>query len=375
MLADRVKNIQASGIRKIFELVSTMEDPIDLSIGQADFDVPEPVKKAAVQAIEEGFNRYTVTQGIPELNEKIQAMLKARYGYEPDSTLVTCGVSGGLVLALLCLVNPGDEVLLPDPYFIMYKVLVQLCQGETRYYDLYPDFKLRGEELEKQITERTKVILLNTPANPTGAVLSPAELRTVAEIARRHGLYVICDEIYDRFVYLDRFHSISEYYPERLILLGGFSKTYGMPGWRMGYAAGPGEVLERMMVLQQFTYVCAPSMAQKAVLQAMDLDMGPYIEAYRRKRNLVYDALKDSFHTVRPEGSFYIFPELPRGVTGQGFVKQALGHKVLAVPGSAFSRKDTHFRVSFAAPEDKLERGCEILRRLVKNEGLSCAAG
>ena len=180
MFADRVQNIHASGIRKIFELVSSMNDPIDLSIGQADFDVPEPVKKAAIKAIEEGFNRYTVTQGIPELNERIKDELKERYSYHPDSSLVTCGVSGGLMLSLLCLINPGDEVLLPDPHFVMYKVLVQLCQGVPKYYNLYPDFKLRREEIESRITEKTKVILLNSPSNPTGAVFSPAELNIVA---------------------------------------------------------------------------------------------------------------------------------------------------------------------------------------------------
>ncbi len=375
MFADRVQNIHASGIRKIFELVSSMNDPIDLSIGQADFDVPEPVKKAAIKAIEEGFNRYTVTQGIPELNERIKAELKERYSYHPDSSLVTCGVSGGLMLSLLCLINPGDEVLLPDPHFVMYKVLVQLCQGVPKYYNLYPDFKLRREEIESRITEKTKVILLNSPSNPTGAVFSPAELNIVAEVAKANDLFVISDEIYERFVYFDRYHSISEYYQEKLILLGGYSKTYGMPGWRMGYAVGPEEVLDKMMVLQQFSFVCAPSFAQKAVLCAMDIDMSEYIEHYRKKRDLIYNGLKGHFKTTCPAGSFYIFPELPKGVTGGAFVKKALSEKVLAVPGSAFSQRDTHFRISFAAPDEKLRRGAELLCKLVEGEGCSCACG
>ncbi|MHC4945715.1 MAG: pyridoxal phosphate-dependent aminotransferase [Planctomycetota bacterium] len=352
-----------------------MPDPIDLSIGQADFDVPDEIKKAAIEAIGEGFNRYTVTQGIPELRERILASLKERYAYTPDECLVTCGVSGGLVLSMLCLINPGDEVLLPDPYFVMYKVLVDLCQGVPKYYNLYPDFKIRREELEKQITEKTKLIVLNTPANPTGAVLSPAELSTVADLAKAHDIHVVCDEIYERFIYLDRFHSISEYYQDKLILLGGFSKTYGMPGWRMGYAVGPKELMDKMMVLQQFTFVCAPSFAQKAVLTALDMDVTEYIEKYRVKRDMVFNGLKDHYKTTRPDGSFYIFPQLPKGVKGQDFVKKALSKKVLVVPGSAFSRQDTHFRISFAAPDEDLKKGVDILRSFAQEGNCSSACG
>ncbi len=375
MLADRVKHLEASGIRKIFELVATMTDPINLSIGQADFDVPEAVKDAAIKAIQDGFNRYTVTQGIPELNERIRADLKNQYAYEPQGSLVTGGVSGGLVLSLLSLINPGDEVLLPDPFFVMYKVLVQLCGGVPKYYDLYPDYKIRKEELERNITEKTKLIILNTPSNPTGVVFSPSELRTIAEVARKNDLIVICDEIYNEFVYLDRFHSICEYYPEKLILLRGFSKTYGMPGWRMGYAVGPEEIIDKMMVLQQFTFVCAPSFAQKAVLHAMDIDMNEYIEKYRIKRDIIYDCLKEQFDVVRPEGSFYIFPKLPPGCTGKEFVEKAVQEKLLIVPGTAFSRSDTHFRVSFAASDEELKRGGELLCKLAGKRGsCSCVA-
>jgi aspartate aminotransferase/aminotransferase len=373
MLSDRVKHIEASGIRKIFELVASMEDPINLSIGQADYDVPEAIKKEAIKAINEGFNRYTVTQGIPELNLKIMSKLKEQYAYVPEECLVTSGVSGGLALAFLSLINPGDEVLLPDPYFVMYKVLVQLCQGVPKYYSLYPDFKLRKEELESQITDKTKLILLNTPSNPTGAVFSPSELSMLAEVARKNDLLVICDEIYKKFVYTERFHSIAEYYPEKLILLGGFSKTFGMPGWRMGYATGPRAILDKMMVLQQFTFVCAPSFAQKAVLLALDLDMKEYIERYKVKRDLIYNGLKSHFKVTKPAGSFYIFPELPEGMTGQEFIQEALTRKILVVPGTAFSRSDTHFRISFAAPDEDLERAAGMLCEMVEKKGRSCA--
>lgn len=366
MLSDRVKDLQASGIRKIFELVATMEDPIDLSIGQADFDVPEPIKEAAIKAMREGFNRYTVTQGIPELNEKIRAKLQERYGYEPDGSLVTCGVSGGLLLSFLCLINPGDEVLLPDPYFVMYRILTNLAGGKPKFYNLYPDFRIRREELESRVTDRTKIILINSPSNPTGKVFDEDELKAVAEVARAHDLMVVSDEIYDQFVYEGTYRSLCQYCPERLILLGGFSKTYGMPGWRMGYATGPAEVLEKMMILQQFSFVCAPSFAQKAVLYALDYDMSEWIDKYRVKRDIVFDGLKESFDVVKPGGSFYIFPRLPNGVGGGEFARQAIENNVLVVPGTAFSRQDTHFRISFAASDDRLEKGIEVLSRLAK---------
>jgi len=366
MLADRVKNLQASGIRKIFELVASMEDPINLSIGQADYDVPDTIKDEAIRAIQEGFNRYTVTQGIPELNEKIRRDLLDRFAYEPEGSLVTCGVSGGLLLSFLCLLNPGDEVLLPDPYFVMYKILTELVGAVPVYYDLYPDFRLRRKELESKISSKTRLILINTPSNPTGGVLSAAELQMVAQVARAHDLLVVSDEIYDRFVYSDTFASPCQFCPERLIHLGGFSKTYGMPGWRMGYATGPSEVLDKMMILQQFSFVCAPSFAQKAVLRALDYDMSDKIEEYRGKRDLVFEGLAEHFDVVRPEGSFYIFPKLPPGTTGVEFTQEAVENNVLIVPGSAFSRRDTHFRISFAAADEKLEKGVKILSRLAR---------
>jgi len=364
MLSDRVKDIQASGIRKIFEMAASMEDPIDLSIGQADFDEPDPIKEAAIKAIRDGFNRYTVTQGIPELNDKIKERLYRLYGYKPERSLVTCGVSGGLLLSFLSLINEGDELLIPEPYFVMYRILARLVGGVPVYYNLYPDFRLRREELESRVTEKTKLILVNSPSNPTGSLFKPEELEIIAEIARANDLIVVSDEIYEQFVYEGRHYSLSEFCPERLILLGGFSKTYGMPGWRMGYATGPEKILDKMMILQQFSYVCAPSFAQRAVLSALDFDMSEWIENYRRKRDIAYEGLKDEFDVVRPEGSFYIFPRLPEGMKGAEFSRLAIKNNVLVVPGTAFSRSDTHFRISFAAPDDRLEKGVEILTKL-----------
>jgi aspartate/methionine/tyrosine aminotransferase len=365
-LANRMANISSSGIRRVFELGAKLKDPIDLSIGQAHFDVPPPIKQAAIEAIEKGLNRYTVTQGIAPLNEGIRERIQRMHDYTPESTLVTSGVSGGLLLGFQCLINPGDEVLVPDPYFTMYKVLVNLCGGKLVYYDTYPDFRLNPDRIRNLITDKTKVILVNSPANPTGAVYTPDELRELADLARQHDIVVISDEIYDLFVFDAPFTSIASFY-EKTLLISGFTKTYGMPGWRVGYAAGPSELLDKMKTLQQFTYVCAPSPAQYACLKALEVDVGPYRQDYRVKRDLIVNGLNDSYDLVRPAGSFYVFPRVPDSFeSDMAFVEQALEHNLLIVPGSAFSEKKTHFRISFAAENSRLEKGVDILNKLAR---------
>jgi len=360
--------IEASGIRKMFELVATMEDPVNLSIGQPDFDAPEPVKEAAIRAIRGGKNKYTVTQGIPELNEAIAAKLLERYRFRPEASLVTAGVSGGILLSFLALLNPGDEILIPDPYFVMYKHLANLCGATPKFYNLYPDFRLDPERLAALVTPRTRILFLNSPQNPTGTVLTMEELRAVAEVAKQHGLLVLSDEIYDAFVYEGKYRSICEF-TDRVVLLGGFSKTFGIPGWRLGYAAGPKEIIDAMRTLQQFTYVCAPAPLQYAALAAMKMDMNPWISGYRIKRDLIYEGLKAHYRIVKPQGSFYAFPQIPEGLEEKEFIQKALAKKLLIVPGSACSERATHFRLSFAAPDKELERGVEILRSIAEKEG------
>ena len=366
MLSERVGRIDASGIRKIFDLVATMKDPINLSIGQPDFDVPGPVKDAAIEAIRGGFNRYTVTQGIPELHERVRAMLREEKGFEPEGVLITSGTSGGLLLALLATVNPGDEVIFPDPYFVMYKHLVHLCDATPVFLDTYPDFRLRREALEALISDRTKMIVLNSPCNPNGVVYSPDELKMVAELVEGRDILVLADEIYDAYVYDGAFTSFASICPEQTFLLGGFSKTYAMTGWRLGYAAGPAELIQQMTKLQQYTFVCAPSFTQKAGLAALDLDISEVQATYRRKRDLIYNGLIDAGYEVeKPEGAFYIFPKAPWG-TGMEFVEAAIRNNLLIIPGGVFSERDTHFRIAYPASDDTIGRGLEVLRRLIK---------
>ncbi len=368
MVSRRADGVEASGIRKIFERVQFMEDPINLSIGQAHFDVPEPVKEAAIAAIREGFNRYTVTQGLPELNERILARLADTYGYGGKDSLVTSGVSGGLLLGFMGLLDPGDHVLLPDPYFTMYPVLAGLVGATWSPYEMQPGTTLTKEALEAALTERSRAILVNSPSNPTGRCLTAEEMDVVGAFAKAHDLVVVSDEIYDEFVYDGPHVSAAGHVDEeRLLLLGGFSKTYGMPGWRMGYACGPAPLVDAMRRMQQFTFVCAPSMAQAACLAAMDVDMSEQIAEYRGKRDRMMAGLAPAYEFPKPGGSFYMYPPLPAGASTDEFMERALEQKLLIVPGKAFSARATHFRLSFAAPDDVLERGIEALLGLAES--------
>jgi aspartate aminotransferase/aminotransferase len=363
-IADRMRTIESSGIRKVFELGRSLQDPINLSIGQPDFDVPEPVKAAARAAIDRGCNGYTVTQGIPELRAKIEADVRRRYPHADRAALVTSGTSGGLALALWCTVNPGDEVLVFDPFFVMYPHIVTLAGGTPVYVDTYPGFDVDPDRVKAALTPRTKAILLNSPANPTGRVYSREVLRDLARLAHDRGVLLFSDEVYQAFCYDAPFSSPAEFNDDVLVF-DGFSKAYGMTGWRLGFAHGPRHVIEEMTKLQQFTYVCAPSMVQHAGVAAWDHDVATTVSRYKAKRDRIYEGLRDCFEVARPEGALYIFPKVPHG-TAEAFANEAVRNNLLLIPGSVFSRRDTHFRLSYAADDRTLERGIEVLRRLAR---------
>ncbi len=363
MIADRMGEFEASGIRKVFDLAQKIKNPVNLSIGQPDFDIPEEAKKEAIQAIERGFNRYTITQGIPELSEKILKKARKERGIKGESIMITSGVAGALTLAFLVLINPGDEVLVPDPYFVSFKHLVNLCGGKIKFIDTYPDFELTPERISPHISPRTKIIIINSPSNPTGVVCKPQHLKEICDIAKKHNLIIISDEIYKKFVYEIEYQSIGKFY-ENTVTCNGFSKSYAMTGWRLGSAIGPAKIINEMMKLQQYTYICAPSFAQVAGIKAMDINMDEYIEDYKKKRDFVCDGLKERYKITKPDGAFYVFPQTPWG-TDEEFVTEAIKHDLLIIPGSVFSEKNTHFRLSYAAPFETLERGIEILNSLV----------
>jgi len=359
-IADRMRLLDASGIRKVFDLAAKLEDPINLSIGQPDFDVPDPAKAEAVAAIRRGFNKYTQTQGAADLREAIAAACAKEFGWSDDRPyLITSGVSGALVLAFLVLVDPGDEVLLLDPYFVMYKHLVNLAGGTPVMVDTYPDFGADPDRIEAAITERTRLLVVNSPCNPTGRVYSADEMRAVAEVAARHDLLVISDEIYEFFCYDGPFASMASLY-DNTLLMRGFSKSYAMTGWRLGWCTGPAPIIEKMTMLQQYSFVCAPSMAQAAGAAAMACDMSAHVGAYKRKRDMVYDALAEPFGLIRPGGAFYAFVPAPDGQATE-FVTRAIASNVLIIPGNVFSERDTHFRISYATTDEKLAEGLDVL--------------
>jgi aspartate aminotransferase/aminotransferase len=363
-LADRMSEITISGIRRIFELAKNLKDPIDLSIGQPHFDVPEPIKRAAHNAIEGGANGYTVTQGIPALRQRLSEILRQKYPNQDRSVMITSGTSGGLVLALMCLVNPGDEVIAFDPYFVMYPNLVSLCGGRLVTVDTYPTFQIDLRQLEAAVSPRTKVVIVNSPANPTGVVLPAAALRSLADFCRERGLVLLSDEIYHAFCYDEPFHSPAEF-DENVLVVDGFGKTYGMTGWRMGFAHGPAWIIEEMSKLQQFTFVCAPSIAQHATLAALDFDVTPIVADYHRKRDRITAGLRDRYEFVTPGGAFYVFVKAP-SPSATAFVEKAIANNLLIIPGKTFSRKDTHFRISFAASDATIDRGIEVLNQLAR---------
>jgi aspartate/methionine/tyrosine aminotransferase len=366
-IADRMRHIESSGIRKVFELARSLKDPVNLSIGQPDFDVPESVKAAAHDAIDRGHNGYTVTQGIPELRTRIDADVRKRYNHPDRQLFITSGTSGGLVLALWCTINPGDEVIVFDPYFVMYPHIVTLAGGKSVFVDTYPDFRIDIDKVKAAVSPRTKAILFNSPANPTGMVYARETLRDLALLARERHILLFSDEIYSAFCYDAPYHSPAEF-NEDVLVFDGFSKAYGMTGWRLGYVHGPKRVIEEMIKLQQFTFVCAPSIVQYAGIAALDCNTSEFAAAYRRKRDLVYAGLKDRFEFMNPGGAFYIFPKAPWG-TASEFVAEAIRNNLLIIPGNVFSNQDTHFRISYAAADQTIERGIDILNRLAARHG------
>ncbi|MCD8351911.1 MAG: aminotransferase class I/II-fold pyridoxal phosphate-dependent enzyme [Planctomycetaceae bacterium] len=361
-LAQRVANTEASGIRRIFDLAANLANPVDLSIGQPDFDVPDPLKEKAAEAMRAGKNAYTPTQGGRELRSKLLAGPFS--GYSEQQLLVTGAVSGGLLLSYMALLNAGDEILIPDPYFVMYKQLAFMLDAVPVIYDTYPEWRLDAAKIDALVTPKTKAIVLGTPSNPTGAVYSEAELRALAEVVKKHDLIVIADDIYEFYCYDGPLARIRDFCPEHTLSLGGFSKSHAMTGWRVGWAVGPEALIQAMTKFQQFSFVCAPTPLQMAAAAAIDFDMSDAIAAYKVKRDIVYQGLVDAgYDVVKPGGAFYIFAQTPWG-TGTEFVEECIKNNLLVIPGGCFSDRDTHFRIAYCNTDDILRQGVDILASL-----------
>lgn len=393
MFADRTKAIDASGIRRVFEIGARLKDKYDFSIGQPNFPVPDSVKQAAIDAINSDRNGYTVTQGIQPLRDKLAAHLHRDLGWKVDpgppnghpdvpALLVSPGTSASLVLTFLAMIGDGDEAIIPDPYFVLYPHLAHLAGGKAVRCDTYPDFKMTAARVEPLMTPRTKIVLLNSPGNPSGIVMTQRECEELLDLCRRKNVLLISDEIYDEFTYSDAAvksgtsnHTCPS--PARAkdslfntLVVRGFGKTYGVTGWRLGYAVGPAALIAQMTKLQQYTYVCAPHPLQVGAAAALDVDVSANVAEYERNRDLVVSRLSEVTEVVTPGGAFYAFPRIPAklGLTGEQFFMRCLEKKVMIVPGNVFSAHDTHFRLSFAVSRATLEAGLDALVGVLKGE-------
>jgi len=382
-VSERIASVPPSGIRRFFDIAATMEDVISLGIGEPDFVTPQPILKAGIECLQQGETHYTSNSGLLELRRAIAEHLDRLYGqtYNPASEiLITVGVSEALYLACAATLDAGDEVIVPEPCFVSYAPEVTFAGGVPVMVPTIADnqWQVTAEAIEAAVTERTKAILLGYPNNPTGAVMSRERLNEIAALVKRHNLVVISDELYDRLVYDTEhvcFPSLPGMY-SRTILLMGFSKAYAMTGWRVGYAAGPAEILGMMRRVHQYTIMCAPTVSQYAALAALEQGE-PHVEEmrveYDRRRRLIVDGLNDiGLSCAEPRGAFYAFPSI--GVTGMdenAFAETLLQEeRVAVVPGSAFGQAGTGYvRCSYATAYEKIEQALERIRRFVRRHG------
>lgn len=381
-VARRVAGVAPSGIRRFFDIAATMDDVISLGIGEPDFVTPEPILAAGVHSLQQGETHYTSNSGIYELREALSEHLERLYGvsYDPETQLlITVGVSEALYLALTAILDPGDEVIVPTPCFVSYQPEVVFAGGtpvaiKTSVDD---DFQVSAKDVEQSITPKTKALLIGYPNNPTGAVMTRERLKELAELAKKHDLLVISDEIYDRLVY-DHEHvcfASIDGMQERTITLGGFSKDYAMTGWRIGYAAAPEALLAAMRKVHQYTIMSAPTTAQVAAVEALlhgEDHVQQMVAEYDRRRRLIVDGLNSlGLETFEPHGAFYAFPNITAsGLDDESFADSLLQEeKVAVVPGNAFAADGQFVRCSYATSYEKIESALERMHSFMQRHG------
>jgi len=380
LISERVNRLSPSGIRKFFDLLATMEDYISLGVGEPDYATPWHISEAAVQSLEKGYTMYTSNSGMPELREETALYLQEKYDIEYESCgeiLITVGVSEALDLAMRAILSPGDEVIMPDPHYVAYDSCVILAGGEPVMVPTSQEnnFEVEAKDIEERITDNTKAILLGYPANPTGAVMSRDKMLAVAEVARRHNLIVVSDEIYARLVYSVE-HTCFASLPgvkDNTILLGGFSKAYAMTGWRIGYAVAPEEIIAAMTKIHQYTIMSAPTMAQVAAIAALksgENDVLEMVEDYNRRRLIIVKGLNDiGMSCFEPRGAFYAFPSIAAtGMKSVEFSDKLLKEeKVAVVPGAAFGDcGEGYVRCCYATSLADIEEALTRMGRFVK---------
>ena len=381
-LSETIVNIKPSGIRKFFDLVSEMNDKdvISLGVGEPDFDTPWHVRDEGIYSLEKGRTFYTSNSGLKELREEICNYLDRRYQVSYDwhhETIVTVGGSEGIDIAMRAMLDPGDEVLIPQPSYESYEPCAILAGGKPVIIELKAEneFRLTPEELLEHITDKTKILVLPYPNNPTGAIMERADLEKIAEIVMEKDIFVLSDEIYSELSYKGDHVTIASIpgMKERTILINGFSKAYAMTGWRLGYACGPREIIEQMTKIHQFAIMCAPTTSQYAAVEAMrngDADVATMREAYDQRRRYLVNAFKEmGLECFEPYGAFYIFPCIKEfGMTSEEFAERFLKEeKVAVVPGTAFGDSGEGFlRISYAYSLQNLKAALARLERFVE---------
>jgi len=382
-VSNRVQSVPPSAIRRFFDISATMDHVISLGIGEPDFVTPPAILRAGMESLEQGHTHYTSNSGTIELRQAISTYLQRLYGiaYNPEEEiLVTVGVSEALYLILTATINPGDEVIVPQPSFVSYAPEVAFANGVAVTIDTYPEneFQVTGADVEAAITPRTKAILIGYPNNPTGAVMTRERLAEIARIAEKYDLLVISDEIYDRLVYgIEHTHfSTLPNMRARSIVVGGFSKSHAMTGWRLGYAVGPSALLSAMRKVHQYTIMSAPTPAQIAISQTLnqvDDEVERMRREYDRRRQLIVNGFNELGLTCfEPRGAFYAFPDIrAAGMSEQTFAETLLAEEQVAViPGTAFGACGAGFvRACYATDYNKIEEALERLRRFMQRHG------
>jgi len=375
-----IQELPSSGIRKFFDLASGVKGVISLGVGEPDFVTPWHIREASVYSLEKGYTNYTSNCGLPELRREISSYLQRKYGLLYDynnELLVTVGASEAIDIALRCVLEPGDEVIIPEPCFVSYKPCTIMAGGIPKTVPTWEanEFKLRPEDLEKAITQKSKVLFLCYPNNPTGAIMNRRELMEISRIVEKHDLLVISDEIYSELTYEGEHVSFSSLpgMKQRTILVNGFSKSYAMTGWRIGYAAAPEEIIEAMLKIHQYTIMCAPVMGQMAALEALkngDEEVRKMAEQYDQRRNLMVNGLREIGITCfEPKGAFYVFPSIKStGMNSETFCETLLQEeKVAVVPGNAFGEcGEGNVRCSYAASLEQITTALERIENFVR---------
>lgn len=379
-LSEKIVQIQPSGIRKFFDIVSEMKDAISLGVGEPDFDTPWHIREEGIYSLEKGRTFYTSNAGLKELKEEIARYMKRRFEllYNPNGEIyVTVGGSEAIDGALRAMLDSGDEVIIPQPCYVSYEPCVILADGVPVIVELKEEneFKLKREQLESVVTDKTKILVMPFPNNPTGAIMTKEDLTEIAEFVLEHDLFVISDEIYSELTYGTNHVSIASFpnMRERTIVINGFSKSYAMTGWRLGYACGPKLIIDQMLKIHQFAIMCAPTTSQYAAVEALrngDEDVKNMRNAYDRRRKFLIKALRDmGFKCFEPFGAFYVFPSIKEfGMSSEEFAETLLNEEKLAVvPGTAFGNCGEGFlRISYAYSIEDLKNALERMKHFIE---------